>query len=283
MVYLNSEKLVVPVEVAHYGKTPITGAAASWRILKQDGGTFTTGEFGPIDLPFGNNIEVGQISQSLGAIHEATQLTLEVAVGDYRNQWDFFVYPDETYRYDDEIYITGKLDDKAKSLLAQGKSVLWSLPQSTLRKEKGGDIAVGFSSIFWNTAWTRGQPPHTLGILCDPEHPALAEFPTEYHSNWQWWDAMTYSNAINLQSVDERLQPIVRVIDDWVTARPLALAFECKVGNGRLLVSGIDFHQKMAERPAARQLLHSFVTYMKGGEFEPAVSLEENTISSLTE
>ena len=94
---------------------------------------------------------------------------------------------------------------------------------------------------------------------------------------------MTYSNAINLQVVDERLQPIVRVIDDWVTARPLALAFECKVGNGRLVVSGIDFHQKMADRPAARQLLHSFVTYMKGEKFEPTVSLEESTISSLME
>ncbi len=94
---------------------------------------------------------------------------------------------------------------------------------------------------------------------------------------------MTYSNAINLQTVDERLQPIVRVIDDWFTARPLALAFECKVGNGRLVVSGIDFHQNMAERPAARQLLHSFVTYMKGDKFEPTVSLDGNTISALVE
>lgn len=283
MVFLNSELLEVPVEAAHYGKAPITGAAASWRIIKRGGDTFAKGEFGKIDLPFGNNIDVGRISQSLGKIDEATQLTLEVAIGDCLNQWDFFVYPDETYRYDDEIHITDRLDDKAKSLLAQGKSVLWSLPKSTLREEKGGDIAVGFSSIFWNTAWTRGQPPHTLGILCDPEHPAFAKFPTQYHSNWQWWDAMTYSNAINLQTVDERLQPIVRVIDDWFTARPLALAFECKVGNGRLVVSGIDFHQNMAERPAARQLLHSFVTYMKGDKFEPTVSLDGNTISALVE
>src|SRR5690606_4402022 len=202
---------------------------------------------------------------------------------DYRNQWDFFVYPDEDYRYDDGVYITDKLDEKAQALLADGGSVLLSLPKSTLRKEKSGDIAVGFSSIFWNTAWTRGQPPHTLGILCDPEHPAFDAFPTEYHSNWQWWDAMTYSNAINLKTVDQRLQPIVRVIDDWVTARPLALAFECKVGKGQLVVTGIDFHQKMAERPAARQLLHSFVMYMKGTEFKPTVSLDDNTIRSLTE
>ena len=60
----------------------------------------------------------------------------------------------------------------------------------------GGDVAIGFSSIFWNTAWTARQPPHTLGILCNPKHPALAEFPTEYFSNYQWWDAMSHSGAI---------------------------------------------------------------------------------------
>ena len=31
------------------------------------------------------------------------------------------------------------------------------------------------------------MPPTTLGILCDPRHPALANFPTEFNSNWQWW------------------------------------------------------------------------------------------------
>lgn len=283
MVYLNSEQLEVSVEAAHYGEAPITGADASWRITNADGAEVAGDEFGPVDLPFGNNIPVGQVSLALGTIEAAAQLTLEVAIGDYRNQWDFFVYPDENYQYDGEVYITDKLDDKAKALLADGGTVLLSLRKSTLRKEKGGDIAVGFSSIFWNTAWTAGQPPHTLGVLCDPEHPAFVAFPTEYHSNWQWWDAMTYSNAINLKTVDQRLQPIVRVIDDWVTARPLALAFECKVGEGQLMVTGIDFHQKMAERPAARQLLHSFVMYMKGTEFKPTVSLEENTIRSLTE
>ena len=74
----------------------------------------------------------------------------------------------------------------------------------------GGDIKIGFSSIFWNTAWTRGQAPHTLGILCNPKHPALAEFPTEYYSNWQWWDAMSHSGAINISSFPSEIKPIVR-------------------------------------------------------------------------
>ncbi len=281
MNYLNTESLDVPVEVAHYGKTALSGVASSWRITGKNGELFAKGDFGKVDLPLGNNIALGRIRQVLDKVERAEQLRLEVSVGEYVNAWDFFVYPDgnETPK----IYLTDKWDDEAKNRLAKGESVLLSLRKSTLRKDKGGDIAIGFSSIFWNTAWTGGQPPHTLGILCDPEHPALAAFPTEYHSNWQWWDAMTYSNAMNLAAIDERLVPIVRVIDDWVTARPLALAFECKVGNGKLLVSGIDFHQKMAERHEARQLLHSLASYMASDKFNPSVSLDEGAVGSLME
>ena len=30
----------------------------------------------------------------------------------------------------------------------------------------------------------------TLGILCDPAHPAFDGFPTEAHSDWQWADLL---------------------------------------------------------------------------------------------
>jgi len=96
-----------------------------------------------------------------------------------------------------------------------------------------------------------------LGILCNPQHPALANFPTEYHSNWQWWDAMSHANAIRIDAVSNDIQPIVRVIDDWFTNQPIALLFEVSVGKGKLLVSGIDFNQDMENRPEARQLLYS--------------------------
>ncbi|MGA2701565.1 MAG: hypothetical protein ABSH35_10770 [Isosphaeraceae bacterium] len=57
----------------------------------------------------------------------------------------------------------------------------------------------------WNTAWTRRQPPHTLGILCDPGHPALVEFPTESHSNWQWWYLLTRADALILDDLPHDL------------------------------------------------------------------------------
>jgi hypothetical protein len=150
-----------------------------------------------------------------------------------------------------------------------------------VKPEHGGDVKIGFSSIFWNTAWTHGQPPTTLGILCDPNHPAFNHFPTQYYSNWQWWDAMSHSNAINLDAVAKGLQPIVRVIDDWVTAQPLGLVFECKAGKGKLLVSGIDLLTENDKRPEARQLLYSLEQYMNSNSFNPQTSVPVKNITEL--
>ena len=147
----------------------------------------------------------------------------------------------------------------------------------------GANVAIGFSSIFWNTAWTNGQAPHTLGILCNPEHPAFDQFPTQYHSNYQWWDAMSHSNAILPDSLARNLQPIVRVIDDWYKARPLGLLFECRVGEGKLMLSGIDLISDQQNRPEAKQLLYSLKNYMASSKFKPLVTISANKILNLVE
>src|SRR5262249_23666400 len=149
-----------------------------------------------------------------------SRLTLTVSIDRFQNSWDIFVYPAVLPKSDDGILVTDVFDDKAMSVLNKGGKVLLSLKKGSVKPEMGGDVAVGFSSIFWNTAWTNGQAPHTLGLLCDPAHPALAEFPSQYYSNWQWWDAMHHANAIRLDVVSKDLKPIVRIVDDWVTARP---------------------------------------------------------------
>lgn len=177
------------------------------------------------------------------------------------------MYPSEIKAPDNaaSVRVVQELDGAALEFLRQGGSVLLTPPKDRVKPEKGGSVGIGFSSIFWNTAWTGGQKPHTLGILCDPKHPALSDFPAEYHSNWQWWDAMSHSNALLLDGLSPAIQPIVRVIDDWVTNRSLALVFETRVGKGRLVVSGIDLLTDSANRPEARQLLYSLTTYMGAG------------------
>lgn len=281
MIYRNNEDLSIPVEVAHFGEKALENITPSWTIQNSLGKVLFSGKFPQTNIPLGNGISLGEIKQPLINIKEPQQLTLSVEVNGHQNSWDFFVYPSQPPAIAENILITQQLDTTALATLREGGKVLLTLKKGSVKPEKGGSVAVGFSSIFWNTAWTGGQPPHTLGILCNPAHPALAAFPTDYHSNWQWWDAMSHSNAIMLDSVSNELEPIVRVIDDWVTNRSLGLIFECRAGGGRLIVSSIDLLQQQEARPEAQQLLFSLKKYMGSAAFNPSREVDIHAIRSL--
>jgi len=282
-IYTNNDTLSATIEVAHYGDKPIKACTPVWKMSDVSGKTIFSGQTAQTDIPLGNCIPLGQISVPLASVQKATKLILEVTVGTFSNSWDIWIYPakKEMISEVEKIKVVSELDVATEKFLENGGSVLLTLKKGTLKPEFGGKIAIGFSSVFWNTAWTGGQAPHTLGILCNPNQPALADFPTEYHSNWQWWDAMSHSNAIMFAAVSPEIKPIVRVIDDWFTNRPLALLFEVKVGKGKLLVSGIDFNQDMENRPEAQQLLFSLKKYMTGSQFSPNVEVNAGEINKM--
>jgi len=274
-IFTNNENFDAAVEVAHFGDVPITDCTPEWKILNKAGKVIQTGRFAKTSIPLGNGFKLGNVSFPLSSLDTPQKLSLEVTVNQYSNSWDFWVYPakKEKIANEENIQIVNFLDSKTAQFLENGGSVLLNLKKGTLAGDMGGDIKIGFSSIFWNTAWTHGQGPHTLGILCSPTHPALAEFPTEIHSNWQWWDAMSHSGAINMSQFPSRITPIVRVIDDWFTNRPLALLFEAKVGKGRILVSGIDLTTDLENRPEVQQLIYSLKKYIAGSQFNPAITV----------
>ena len=280
MVYLNNEELLIPVEIANFGEKPLANITPSWNIKNASGKVLFQGNLAMTNIPLGNGINLGEIKQTLSSITEATRIILTVSAANFQNSWDLFVYPASLPKVDN-ILTTQELDGNAIETLNNGGKVLLTLKKGSLKSTKGGDIKSGFSSIFWNTAWTHSQPPTTLGILVNPKHPALKHFPTQYHSNWQWWDAMTHSNVILLDSVAKNLKPIVRVIDDWVTARSLGLVFECSVGKGKLIVSGIDLLTDVDNRPEAKQLLFSLKKYMTTDKFQPQIEVDIKKIKGL--
>lgn len=280
MVYTTNEELIVPIEIANFSDAPIKDVA-TWSIESENGTRMFSGSLKNEVIPTGNAIKLGTIRQSLGSVKKAQRMILKATIGSRTNTWDLFIYPTKLPEISEEIMLSQTLNAQAIATLNQGGKVLLSLKKGSVKPEMGGDIKSGFSTIFWNTAWTSGQAPTTMGILCDPKHPALAEFPSQYHSNWQWWDAMTHSSVIKLNVVAKDLKPIVRVIDDWVTARPLGLVFECKVGKGKLLVSAIDLLTDQDKRPEARQLRYSLEKYMTGAQFNPGNTVDLEKIRQL--
>jgi hypothetical protein len=218
----------------------------------------------------------------LNDISEAQKLRFEVLISgtSFKNQWDFWVYPSKKEINHGNVLVTDKLDKNAETALKKGESVLL-LTYGKVAKTKGAQVAIGFSSIFWNTAWTNNQAPHTLGILCNPKHPMFEEFPTEYHSNWQWWDPVTHSQAMIINDLPVELKPLIQPIDTWFENRRLALAFESKSRGGKLLVCSIDLKDIPDERLVSKQLLRSVLNYMNSNSFNPQIEIEITKIKGL--
>lgn len=282
-IYANDETLSGKVEIAHYGSSPLAAKSTFWTLRNVAGEVIESGQLSHNEIPVGNGTLLGELNIPLNKIQEPSRLMLDIETAGYKNSWNIWCYPGKISQsmYKGTTYMARSLDSKAKATLQEGGTVLLSIPKGSLSKNYGGDIEIGFSSIFWNTAWTLGQAPHTLGILCNPAHPALESFPTEYHSDYQWWDAMSHSGAIHVGKLSDKITPVVRVIDDWFQNRSLALLFEVNVGKGKLLVSGIDFWSNMEDRLEAQYLLNSLIQYMDGPKFNPDVTLQMEDIENL--
>jgi hypothetical protein len=281
-VFTTADTLAADLEVAHFGAAPLT-ASTHWQLVGDNGKAVAHGTFAARPLPVGNGIALGRVELPLKAIPAPARYKLVVTLEGtpFANDWDVWVYPaDAKQPATDNVLVTSEFDSTAEAKLAAGGTVFLTIPPSRVAPDpKRGPIALGFSSIFWNTAWTNGQAPHTLGILCDPKHPALAGFPTDPWSNWQWWYPIKHAAPLLLDALPKELRPIVQVIDDWFTNRRLALVFEAKIGKGKLLVTSIDFTGDLD--PVRRQLHASLLNHARNPRFDPSIQTTPEQIRSL--
>ena len=269
-VYEAGETFKAAVEVANF-KEEIKRATLKWKILNEDK-ELASGELTDRDIPLGNATPLGSIRANL-QVSEAARLSIHLTLGDslYTNQWNIWVYPAEQAGTGDIVY-TRSLQEAQKALQA-GEKVLLNPDYNTLTGVKGR-----FVPVFWSPVHFPDQPS-TMGILCDPAHLALADFPTDFHTDWQWWDLNIHSKAIPLDGTG--VDPIVRVVDNFVSNRSLGAIFEASVGSGKLLFTSIDLATDLSSRHAARQLRNSLIRYMQGSEFQPNQAVEPGVLSDL--
>ena len=301
-VFTTDEKLEAEIEVAHFGAEPMKDATTTWKLVNEAGKVLVTGSFAAQDTPLGNGLSsLGCVSAELQQVTAPAKCKLVVRVGQasrlspssavnrdrrdagptFENDWDIWVYPAAApSRTLTDVLVTAQLDEATQKHLASGGKLLLTLPGKAVRNFDTEPVKLGFSSIFWNTAWTGRQAPTTLGILCDPQHSALAEFPTEFHSNWQWWYLLHRAGALRLDLLPKGVEPIVRVIDDWFTARPLGLVVEGKVGAGKVIICGFDLTRD-ADDPVSQQMRASLLDYMATPKFSPKTELTTDQIKSL--
>ncbi len=271
MVLTRNESLQASLELAHFGDGDFKSFEPAWSLSHGDQ-ILAAGTLDPRPLAAGNVHSLGNLELSLSRFPAPSKLTFTLGgkgTG-ISNSWDVFLYEPRAPEVP-EVTTTRTLEE-TRAALAEGQAVLWLADPAQVADDPAFPLQIGFSPIFWNTAYTDWQPPHTLGLLNRADHPALAAFPTDTHSNWQWWEIVSRSRPFILTPHHE-LKPIVQPIDDWVTNRKLALVFEAKVGEGRLLACSADLESDANQRPAARQLLASLRKYAASPAFQPATEL----------
>ena len=281
--FTNEDGLHAWVQVANYSGQSLNGKTLRWELT----GTSLVSS-GEIKLPSTEGLfTAGELKIDLSAFTNPTQLQLSLCIDDteyfgapYHNTYDLWVYPSwsDLSKLESMVTVTNKLDEVAISQLEKGKSVLL-MPDST-------NLCVGglFTTDYWNFRMfktisennKKQVSPGTLGILTDPKHPIFKGFPTQMHTNWQWFPVIKASHPMMLDNTGKDFRPIVQVIDNIERNHKLGLIFEFQIGKGKLLVCMADL-EAASSYPEGRAFYRSVLQYITSEDFAPKthITLED--------
>ena len=269
----DGEKIQAKVKVANYGGSSLYGKKLKWKIGDAEGvmNIFTYDE---------GLIDVGVLDEEI-SVDKPTKLllTLNIEGTEARNSYELWVYPKKTLEKKG-IIIAKDLKQEVVKALEKGGKVLW-MPTDNATPYTVGGL---FQTDYWNYRMfkticannKKKVSPGTLGILTNPKHPIFKGFPTEMHTNWQWFPVIKESHPLVLDNFAKDYRPIVQVIDNIDRNHKLGLVMEWKVGAGKLLVCMSDL-EKAAKYPEGKAFYQSVIDYMRSADFNPSseISVDE--------
>jgi len=285
--WTNDEIFKADVMVANYSDK-ILKNRIHWKITDEKGNSLKSGILNPKEIPNEGLDSIGVIHYNLISLKKAMRLNVNVVIEstDYQNSYPVWVYPKNIAVEIPKDVMVSSLLNKAllNHLEAGGKALLIPVSSSVFHNSVPGM----FIPDFWNYGMFRqisqsaGMPvsPGTLGLLMDPEHPIFDQFPTDFHTNWQWWSILKNSNSLILDIMDKDYRPIVQVIDNMERNHKLGLIFEFSVGKGKLIVCMSRLTENL-DKPEVSQLYSSILSYMSSDKFKPEFVISPDQLKQL--
>ena len=284
--WTNDECLTGRVELANYSEKAWLAHPLVWQLKDGSGNTLSEGELA-LQAEAGTLSDVGELRIPLSTVRQAEKviLSLRVADTDYCNDYPLWVYPAASQSAVVENAVVATDWEDCRAALAKGGKVFWMPDAASLKEQTVGAL---FQTDYWNyrmfksicESLHRPVSPGTMGLLIDERHPALAAFPTEFHTNWQWFPIVKESYPLILDGLPQSYRPIVQVIDNVERNHKLGLLFEFKVGAGSLLVCMANL-KAVQDKPEARQFYQSLLDYVGSSAFAPATTLSEEALHRL--
>ena len=284
--YEEGETLCADVQIANYGKTDCAGDLewTLWAYMPNEEldserkVAVKSGHMSAVSCPKGTLSKAGTLKIELNnKITAPVRCDLTVKIADAVNSYPIWIYKNEMPKCPESVYETTKLDLQAKKVLDNGGIVYYS-PKSE-ESSFHNSIRAQFSTDFWSVG-TFGRQEGAMGQLIQKDHPLFKEFPTESHTNWQWWPMANQRAVILPDTVKQPFDAIITEMDSYAFLRPMAQLFECRVGNGKLLYSTLGL-QDLQQYPEGKALLRSIYKYLDLETFAPKQSIEWETLVSI--
>lgn len=268
--YEQGETLIAQVKLANYGKTALRDGAA-WTLC---GASVTlSGQLNAVEVPAGGLTVLGELAIPLDTFAHAEKLSLTVRFADTENTYPVWVYPPVAPMCPANVHECRTLDDAALAVLASGGTVYLS-PDSTT-ENLPQSIQAQFSPDFWSVGTFPAQGGG-MGQLMDTAHPIFASFPTEAHTNWQWWPMASQRAFI----LPRRMEAIITEMDSYAYLRPMAKLLECRCHGGRLMLSSMGL-QNLLHCPEGRALQSAIYAYLAGDAPVPVQEMTVEEVRSL--
>lgn len=269
-VWSTDEKFSAVAEIAHWGAQPLQHVKFLWVLRDSKNKTIASGEFKPVTIAIGGIAELGRIEIDLNGFQRAQRLNLEIVLPGTHiaNNWNLWVFPAGPPRtmHSDVLVTTNPTE--VWDALSQDRHVLF------LAHDLGNPKYSKWMPIFWSARYFSGQGRATLGSLVQADHPALANFPTDGHLDWQWLEICEDGSGFVLDAQPAAYLPIVQPVCDFHDNHKLGTIFEfAGESGGRLLVCGYDIVNHLDHRPAARWLRQCLLNYAAGDFFQPRTKI----------
>ena len=168
-------------------------------------------------------------------------------------------------------------------MLAKGGRVLYTGPSAKSAKSH-------FKPVYWSAGHFKQADAElsSLGYMVQSVHPALRGFPTEDWADWQWYNLVEGGVKHGLAELAGAcvprdrgragraslpdIVPIVQPVPDLHYSTFMGMLFELKVGDGRLMVCGINLSDRT--KPEVNAMRAGILSYMESPDFNPTVSIE---------
>ena len=276
--YTRGERIQAKVKLANYSASEVS-AKLEYKLVSKNADKeiclFSHESDKTIDCPCGQLSDIGEIDISLESINSNQQLEIQVLFGENSNSYPVWVYAEngKTVNKTQEIYETKELNDEAIAVLEQG-GVVYLSPDST-KDMLPNSIKSTFSTDFWSVG-TFASQEGSMGLLIDDAHPIFKDFPTDCHTNYQWW-IMASQRAVILP---KEIKSIVTVMDSYAYMRNMALLLEFKCLKGKVLFSTMGL-QNLQQYPECRALQASIYRYMDSEDFTPSQEIDVDCLKKV--